>query len=102
MKSTSEKVVSEPGSASSFSISITSPCAARYCLPPVLKIAYAIKFSLRKRGERVPRPSGTDKVNFHQFYGEGKRNPGEHGFVEAAAAEMGSTRSMGRIGAAST
>src|SRR6478609_29927 len=40
--STAGRVTAAPGSPSSFSISMTSPSATLYCLPPVLTIAYIV------------------------------------------------------------
>src|SRR5664279_548275 len=39
---TAGRVTAAPGSPSSFSISMTSPSATLYCLPPVLTIAYIV------------------------------------------------------------
>src|SRR6478736_2551214 len=41
-RSTAGRVTAAPGSPSSFSISMTSPSATLYCLPPVLTIAYIV------------------------------------------------------------
>src|SRR6478752_3362099 len=41
-RSTAGSVIAAPGSLSSFSISMTSPSATLYCLPPVLTIAYIV------------------------------------------------------------
>src|SRR4029453_4650119 len=64
---TSPNVAVFPASTSRRSTSIVSPSATRYCLPPVLIIAYAIRFPGEKKPRKIPWMGHFDKRKRHNY-----------------------------------